>query len=184
MTRDVIALLLLTALVVVAKLPTLHTPYYWDEMSWARAAHWLWEGSLRQALPGSYPPAMFFGHPPGLHVTLAALWKLTGDSDLGVAHGVALVFAVAAVCFTYRLGRLLYDTATGLLAALFLFLSPIFFAQSGMFLGDVPVTALGTMSVYYALRDRYGAYCCVPSPWSSSRRPGWPWSSRFSRTWR
>jgi hypothetical protein len=155
--RIVASLLALTALVVVGKLSTLDTPYYWDETSWVSAAHWLSSTSLARALPGAAPPATFFGHPPGLHLALAALWTLTGPS-IPIAHGLALVFALAGIVFTYLLGRTLYDNATGFLAALLLFLSPIYFAQSGMFLGDVPVAALGTMSTYFALRERYRLY--------------------------
>ena len=151
------SLLLLATVVVLCKLPTLDTPYYWDEMAWAGAAHWLWETQLVRALPGASSPTTFFGHPPGLHLILAAVWKLTGPS-ISIAHGVALAFALLGVWSTYLLGRTLYGSATGFLAALFLFLSPIYFAQSGMFLGDVPVAALGVLSANFAVRDRYRAY--------------------------
>lgn len=148
---------ILTALVLAAKLPTLHLPYHWDELAWAGKARWLSEGSLVRALPGFRPAGALQGRPPALFLTLAVPWKMTGHS-IAVAHLLIAGFSAVGVCFTYLLGRRLYDGRTGLLAALLLFLMPLYFAQSGMFLGDLPVAALGVMSVYFALTERYPAY--------------------------
>lgn len=157
------ALAALAAGVVALKLPTLDTPAYWDEASWMHQAYGLYQQSLLNALPGLHPPATFFGHPPGLHVMVAAIWKLFGHS-IEAAHLLIAAFAAMAVVFTALLGRQLFDTKTGLLAGLFLAMVPVFFAQAGMFLGDLPVTALGIAAIYFGLTKRYGWYlaCAVP----------------------
>jgi hypothetical protein len=58
---------------------------------------------------------------------------------------------------------LLYDATTGVLAAVLLLLCPMYFAQAGMFLADVPVTALGVTCVYLALTRRYVPYLVCAS---------------------
>jgi len=181
----------LLLLVFAAEAPVLHLPYYWDEAGWAGAAHWLGGQNLLRAIPGLRSPDTFWGHPPGLHVVLATLFKVFGDSRV-VAHFLAVSLAFVGVYFTYRLGSLLYDRPTGACAALALFLSPVYFAQSAMFLADVPVAALGVAAVYFALRDNYAGYLLSAIPlvlvketgaavvaalllfvlWSHRRRPG------------
>jgi hypothetical protein len=147
----------LLVLVVLAKLPFVALPYYWDEEGWVTPVHWLSNYGLVQALPGFRPADWFVGHPPTLHVTLALLFRVFGESPV-VAHLFILPFGFLGVYFTYRLGARLYGTAAGLYAALALFLAPVYFAQSGMFLGDVPAAALGVTAVYFALDRQLVAY--------------------------
>src|SRR5262249_22141264 len=138
------------------------TPLYWDEMGWATQARWLSQGNLARALPGLRPADAFWGHPPALHLTLALLAKLFGYS-IALAHLIAVAFAFVGVWFSFLLGRFLYDAKTGFFAALFLFFSPVYFAQSGMFLADAPVAALGVASIYFALRRNFLAYVLTAS---------------------
>jgi 4-amino-4-deoxy-L-arabinose transferase-like glycosyltransferase len=159
---DTRSLVYLSAAVVVLKLPTLRTPAYWDEMSWLGQADWLSEVPLWRALPGLRPDSIFFGHPPGLHLTAAVPFKLFGSS-VELAHVLILGFAVLGIISTFLLARFLYDTTTAWVAALLLLLCPLFFAQSGMFLADVPVAALGVTSVYFALTRRYVPYLVCAS---------------------
>src|SRR5262249_3688669 len=69
-------------------------------------------------------------------------------------HVVQLVFAFIGVWYTYRLGALVCNRSTGVCAAVLLFLSPMFFAQSPMVLGDMPITSLGVASVYYLVSEQ------------------------------
>ena len=148
------------AIVFFGKLPTLGVPYYWDEMAWASQARWLSGENLLRALPGLRAPDAFWGHPPGLHLTLAFFAKIFGFSII-LSHLIVVCFAFIGVWFTFLVGCLLYDTKTWFFAAFFLFLSPMYFAQSGMFLADLPVTALGVATIYFALRGPYWAYLLV-----------------------
>ncbi len=152
-------ILLLSFLLVVflSKLRTLNTPFYWDEIGWIRSAYWLSGENLFRALPGFHPLGTFFGHPPGLHVSMAFLFKLFGKS-IWLAHFFIVCISFAGVYFTYLLGAYLFGTRVGVFAALFLFFTPMYFAQSGMYLGDVPVTTFGVMSLYFGLRKQYLPY--------------------------
>ena len=156
------AVVSLAAATIVLKLPTLETPAYWDEMGWLRQAAWLSEGSMRRAIPGFRGAAEFWGHPPGLHVILATLGKIFGVS-VSSAHALIALFSAVGVCSTFLLARYWHDTPTGWLAALFLLLSPVYLAQSGMFLADLPVAALGALATYFVVKDRYIAYVACAS---------------------
>jgi ribosomal protein S18 acetylase RimI-like enzyme len=156
------AMVLLAVTAILVKLPTLDTPAYWDEMGWLRQAHELSEGNLLRAIPGFRAAGAFWGHPPGLHLILAALGKVFGVS-VSSAHALIVVFAAVGVCATFLLARNWYGTRTAWLAALFLLLSPVYFAQSGMFLADVPVTALGVLATYFLVKDRYVPYVACAS---------------------
>ena len=144
------------------KVPTLDTPAYWDEMGWLRQADWLSERNLGRAIPGLHPAAEFWGHPTGLHLILATLGKVFGVS-LNTAHALIAAFAALGVCATFLLARYWYGTRTAWVAALFLLLSPIYLAQSGMFLADVPVTSLGVLATYFLVKDRYVPYVACAS---------------------
>jgi 4-amino-4-deoxy-L-arabinose transferase-like glycosyltransferase len=152
----------LVAVVVLLKVWTLRTPAYWDEMAWVKQADWLSTTHLWRALPGLRPDSVFWGHPPGLHLTAAAAFKVFGSS-VELAHLIILGFAALGVVSTFLLARLLYDATTAWVAALLLLLCPLYFAQAGMYLADVPVTALGVTCVYLALTRRYVPYLVCAS---------------------
>ncbi len=164
--RDAALFLLFFVIVFASKWNTLHIPYYWDETGWATAAYWLSGVNLVRAIPGLHPPTTFWGHPPALYVSLATLLKLFGHS-VWPSRVLIFCFALLGTYFTYLLGRLLYGRTAGMFSAGFLFFSETYFAQSGMFLGDLPVTAFGVMAIYFALRQRYapyllcGSYCVL-----------------------
>jgi 4-amino-4-deoxy-L-arabinose transferase-like glycosyltransferase len=164
--------LLLLAIVFITKAPTLTLPYHWDELeAYVRPAHYLAMEGLWRIVPGMYPdtpeyePAIgkenpaetFFGHPPGLYFSLALFYTLITES-VWISHLFAITFAFLGVYYTYRLGNFLFDRVAGLFAALFLFGTPLYFTQAGLVLGDLPITALGVMSIYYALREKYGVF--------------------------
>jgi hypothetical protein len=74
--RDRLTILAIVLVVVVAKWPILPTPYHWDEMgAYFAPSDWLSERSLLDVLPGRHPAGTFFGHPPLLYLTVAALFK-------------------------------------------------------------------------------------------------------------
>jgi 4-amino-4-deoxy-L-arabinose transferase-like glycosyltransferase len=152
----------LVVVVVLLKVPTLGTPAYWDEMAWLGQAAWLGHEPLWRVVPGLRPDDAFWGHPPGLHLTAASAFKVFGTS-IELTHLVILGFAVLGVVSTFLLARLLYDGVTAWLAALLLLLCPLYFAQAGMFLADLPVAALGVTCVYLALTRRYLVYLLCAS---------------------
>jgi len=148
-----VALALLLLLVVV-KLPTLMLPYHWDEMgAYVTPAKNLADSGLRNIFIGFSPGPRFFGHPPLLYTSLALTYKVFGFS-VAVSHGYVLFWSFLSIFYTYRLGKVLFNKIGGVLASLFLLFTPLYFSQSGLVLGEMPITALGVMAVYYAVRTR------------------------------
>jgi Dolichyl-phosphate-mannose-protein mannosyltransferase len=140
-----------------SKIHVLDLPYHWDEIGYIVPIHWLAQGSLSRAIPGAHPPQAFFGHPPGLFLSLAFLYQILGET-IWLSHFMGVIFAFLGVYFTYLLTAHLIDRSTGIIAASFLFCSPIYFTQSAMALPDVPVTALGVMCVYFFFKRQLIAY--------------------------
>lgn len=162
----------LLAVFLIAKLPTLATPYYWDEAAaYVMPALWLADEGLHHALPGLHPPSKFFGHPPGTYAALAALYRVFGH-DIRVAHAFAVALAVTALYLTYRVGRVVAGAEAGLLAAVLLALSPLFFAQAGMLHGDMTVTALGLAATLFYLQDRTRLYLLTATALVLSKETG------------
>ena len=156
---DTLAVVLIPLVVAVSKAPVLSTPYYWDESLWSRYAHVLSHRALWRFV-GLHNPETFSGHPPGLFLPAAALFQTVGESS-AVAHTLILVYAAAGVVFTYLLAALWFGRAAGVASAALLWLTPIYFAQSAMFLADLPVAALGVATVYFAARGaRVGYLLC------------------------
>jgi hypothetical protein len=150
--RNLLLATLLVLAVIALKWPVLEMPYYWDEAgAYFNPARWLAGRSLLDLLPGRHPAEMFFGHPPLLYLLVACLFKLFGHTP-PISHLVIAIFAAQGLFYTYRLGELLFGSGVGIGAALLLMAWPLYFAQSGMLLGDIPVTALVCGTVYYYLR--------------------------------
>jgi 4-amino-4-deoxy-L-arabinose transferase-like glycosyltransferase len=102
------------------------------------------------------------GRPPFFLALLGLSFAAFGNSPI-VGHSVVLVFSFLGVLFTYLLGTHLFNQKVGLLAAFFLFLSPLYFAQSGITNYAVPLTALSVMTVYFALNENIKAYLITAS---------------------
>ena len=146
-------------LVFISKANIINLPYHWDEAgTYIAPTHWLAQGSLLKVFPGFRDPYTFFGHPPALYLSLAIIYKIFGET-IWISHLFAITFSFLGVYFTYLLANYLCNSRiAGISAALFLFFTPLYFAQSGMVLGDIPVTAFGVMTVYYMLKRKYLVY--------------------------
>ena len=59
------------------------------------------------------------------------------------------IFGLLALYFTYLSGERLYNSTIGLLSSLLLFLSPIFFAQCGLFHDVIPLTFFTISTFFY-----------------------------------
>lgn len=150
--------IVIVLLVIVFKLPTLQTPYYWDEAgAYFAPSLWLSCRDLLDLLPGRHPAGMFFGHPPLLYFLMAVLFKLFGHSPV-VAHLPIVLFAAAGALYTFKLGEFLFDRKVGVGGAALLVAAPLYFAQAGMFLGDIPAAACGVATVYYYVRKSHYRY--------------------------
>jgi hypothetical protein len=155
---ETLAAIALFIIVAIAKANTINMPYYWDELgAYISPTHWLANGSLLKSLPGFHPPHMFFGHPFASYLTLATLFKIFGES-IFVSHVFILLVSYFGILYTYLLGKYLQNRSVGIIAALLLFCSPLYFAQSGMVNGDVMIFTLGVITIYYFLKSNYILY--------------------------
>ena len=158
---DLIFILLLIATLLVFWLPTIDTPYWWDSAGYV--VH-----TARQFLETNFNPLVpsdeytDFAHPPFFVTTLAASWKIFGES-LFISHLVNFIFAFLALLYTYLLGKeLIKDKITGSLigffAGILLLITPVFLAQLGIIYVEIPVAAFAVMTVYYAFKKNLLGY--------------------------
>ncbi len=153
--RHTAAAFFLLVLVIIAKFPVFHLPYHWDEaVSYVLPAKNLSQNSFSEIIFGFRPGLEYYGHPPLYYTTLAIVFKLFGCT-VEVSHVCAWLWSFVGLFYTYLLGSFLFNRLAGILASLMLFFTPVFFAQSGLTLSEVPILTLGVMSVYYLLQRRY-----------------------------
>jgi 4-amino-4-deoxy-L-arabinose transferase-like glycosyltransferase len=135
-------------LVFLSKLPVINMPFHWDDLG----------GYINFALNIYRGIEMFpLVHPPFFFYLLALVWSIFGYS-IWISHLVVILFSFLGVYFTYLLGTELKDSKTGFIAALFLFFSPLYFAQSGTLNLDLPLTSLIVATLYFFLRSNTKAY--------------------------
>jgi len=80
---------------------------------------------------------------PLLSAPLNALFELPIPMRL-----IVFLFSFVALVFTYLVGKEMFSKKAGIVAAILLALSPIFFYFSTKAMPDVPLVALGTIAIY------------------------------------
>ena len=98
-----------------------------------------------------------FGKPPFIFITLGSLFKIFGYSPT-IIHLYMLVFSLAAVFFTYKVGEIISNKDIAIAASFFLAFSPLFIAQSLNLNFDLPAMALIMASYYYLLKKDHLKY--------------------------
>jgi 4-amino-4-deoxy-L-arabinose transferase-like glycosyltransferase len=140
-------------LVLLAHLPYLGLPYFWDELGQfvPAALDILHDGAW---IPHSTVPN---AHPPGVMAYLALVWRVAGYS-IAATRLSMLVLSAATIVFTYLLGeKLSGHRAPAILAAVFLLLDPLFYTQSMMAQLDMPAMLFTVLGVLLFLADRHFA---------------------------
>ena len=149
---------LLLVLVMAFKWETFSLPGYWDELLvFINSGLWFTTHSLIDILPGLHSNRICYGHPPFIFFCLAVLYRIFGYSN-AVTHIFSAFFGFLGVYGTYLLGRFLHDRRVGLIAALLLFFSPIYYAQTGMVSAEIFLAALSALCVYFLLAEKKWAY--------------------------
>jgi 4-amino-4-deoxy-L-arabinose transferase-like glycosyltransferase len=156
----------LITLVVVSKLPSINLPVFWDEQTYMDNSLAIYNNGFNPFISNVYSY-----RPPLILLLGAFAFKLFGIFIFSL-RSLTLMFSCIAVCFTYLIGKELYDQETGFWAALLLFSSPIFFAQSGLFLEGIPVTALTASTVYFYIKDKKIMYILSAALFSLTREVG------------
>ncbi|MCA1663423.1 MAG: hypothetical protein LC659_03995 [Myxococcales bacterium] len=152
----IVGWLAVVLLVVCTTAPALRDPPYWDcnvyvaEGRWA-AAHGLDLAAWRQ-FPDVLKPPLFAA------LVLGAGVALDSSSSLAM-HLFVLAFALALLAATRSLVRALGgDEPQALLAAALCATAPLFAAQAGLTLSDLPMAALATFAWVALVRGRLAAW--------------------------
>jgi hypothetical protein len=140
--------------VMLAKSPVLSLGYTHDEIFAAMNALIARYDGLN---PYPADTAPFVGHPPFTSTVVAAGFFLFGDEPAG-GHMVMMFLSALGVYYTYRLGEYAHSKAAGALSAALLFLSPLWFAQSGIINNDLPTVSLVLMAFYHFLKREWRRY--------------------------
>ncbi|MGH9526716.1 MAG: hypothetical protein ACRD2F_08585, partial [Terriglobales bacterium] len=124
------------AALLAAHWPLLHLPYYWDEAGYFVPA------ALDLFRHGWWIPrtTLANGHPPLLMAALALAWRV-GGVGIAVSRCTVLIFAAALVLGTARLAGMLAGRRAAWIAALWLAVMPLCFAQATLVQLDLPAAA-------------------------------------------
>jgi len=106
---------------------------------------------------------VFRAHPLLFQTALSLGWRL--DLGVGFERFVAAATGVATVYLVYELGKLLYGSRTGLVAALLMALMPYHVVVTRQVLLDGPMTMFATLTLVLLARFVF------------SRRPAWLYAS-------
>jgi len=149
-------------------------PYYTsnhDEAVYLQQAAMLLEGKLRlyPSVADVFQPWFFIVDGDSLYpkytpVTAAvfAVGMLLGSARLALA-----IVAAGAVALTYAVVAEVFDRETGVVAALFLVLSPLFVVEASVFLPYVPAFCLNLL--FAPISGPIGPVTCALPPWLAVR---------------
>jgi 4-amino-4-deoxy-L-arabinose transferase-like glycosyltransferase len=122
---------------------------------------WYDEGISAHQLTRSFPEilraAALDTHPPLYYWTLKAWGETIGSSELQL-RSLSAAWGLAAVVLTFLIGRRLFGTLAGTLAALLLAVSPLAVYYSQEVRMYAQVTALGLLTVYAYVTRRNWVY--------------------------
>jgi len=95
--------------------------------------------------------------PPLYNITEHLWFSILGNSEVAI-RSLSFLYFLIAVFFTYKIGALLWDRRTGLLAGILTFLNPFFFiyAFEGRMYSILAATV--TASMYFFLKRNWVAY--------------------------
>ena len=148
---DSCLLLFFILLAVLSKMSVFNMPYFWDENAYFDGALAVYNNHLN-------PFVEFWSYkPPFIFLLMAVAYKIFGYSVF-ITRLIISLFAGLSLCFTFLLGRKLYNSVVGFGAAVLLFFSPLFFAQSGLFHCAVPFTAISLAVLYYYFKNSIRLY--------------------------
>ena len=152
--RDRWFLLVVVLVFIIAKLPFLHYPFFWDES-------WSYEPGLKlmyqhgpSLLPNAIDVQYSRGHPLLFYASAAAWMRLFGDSNTA-QHSYALCIAVLCLITTYEVCLRLFNRRTAEIGLLLVATQVIFFVQSTMLLPEVLIAWLSLLTLYCYASGRY-----------------------------
>lgn len=157
--------IILLCLVLLLKLPTLWLPYHWDELLFVGYAKYFSVNGFFSLPPDNV------GHVRLFPWVLATAFLAFGESVF-ISHIITALFAFLGVYFTYLIAKDIFSKKVGIVAALLLFLSPIYFAMSGQALLDIPLTAMMLATFYFAMKKKIWPYMIFGVATVLTKEPG------------
>ncbi len=89
-----------------------------------------------------------------LPLMLGSFWKL-GCGPILCGNILEILFSAGSIFLVYLIGTRVFDKKAGLLAAIFLSISHIYFVMGSQFEPRTPATFFGLLAVYYFLNNGY-----------------------------
>ena len=140
-----------------AKLVALPIPLFHDELEvYGKALFYMLDNGPSM-IPGDVDPDISRGHPLFFIFFVSSLTAIFGKTYVA-ARAIILLISLALIVTTYYLGKELVNKKVGIWAALFLAIQPMFFAQSTLILPEVMLSLLGSLTILFYLKNRYGWY--------------------------
>lgn len=152
--------LLLALLVVFAafKIPTLDTPYFWDELGvYVPGALKMKDNGTIGLLPSSLEPLYSRGHPLLFVFSQASWFHLIGDTP-AAGHAFSVLLALSTLAVFFYCAKDLFGASVALMASLLLAVQPMFFAMAGVVLPEMMLTLFTVPAVWAIVRNRWGIF--------------------------
>lgn len=147
---------------VVAKLPYMQLPYYWDE-AWVYAPAIQEMAAAGPSLaPDAIPAELTRGHPLLFHF-LGSVWVTVFGATKFSLHAYALSISLLLLFSVYRILSRRFSAVAGLLGVMLLGVQPLFFAQSVLVLPEVLLSLLLLLSLDAYVRQKWWQYAVFAS---------------------
>jgi len=153
-----IAAVVVIGLLVIAKLPCLNIPYFWDELGvYAPGALHMKDAGSIGIMPADLDPLYSRGHPLLFYFFAAGFYNLFGDS-IAVGHAFAISVAAATLLFFYLFARKVFNARIALLAVVLLAVQPVFFSMAGIVLPEMMFTFFVIAGIWGIIEQKWWLY--------------------------
>lgn len=143
---------------IIAKLPVLHIPYYWDEIGvYVPGMREIVHKQTLGILPGDLDPLYSRGHPMLFYFIGATCFRFFGDNII-TGHLLAIGLAVCTLIAFYKMCVSIGGERAGLAASIALVCQPLYFAMSGILLPEMLLTMGGILSLWGILSKRWNLF--------------------------
>ncbi|MDD5178448.1 MAG: glycosyltransferase family 39 protein [Candidatus Nanoarchaeia archaeon] len=157
--KDLAIIAILAILTLLSHIPFVNVPTLGDESIVLLQSHAILENKFNPNLGEYYNTGLGIdlGHPPLFYWIVALFLSIFGQY-LWAAKLPIIIFSMIGVVYTFLLGKEIYNKKTGIMAAILVLFSQLYFVQSSMIYLEIPLTALGIMTLYYYYKNKLVAY--------------------------
>lgn len=155
----VVLLLIFAAL----KLPTISTPYFWDELGvYVPGALKMKDNGTIGLLPANLEPLYSRGHPLLFVFSQASWFYFIGETP-AAGHAFSILLGLATLAVFFWCVRNLWGAPTALMASLLLMVQPLFFAMAGVILPEMMLTLFTIPAIWAVIRERWWIFAIAAS---------------------